>query len=83
MVRSGSCASRPVPHPRGVRPSTGRRPPAPVTASAGRGASTMHYGQTLQSHALHFFHLSFARSAVGLRLDDGAAQHRRRGAGAP
>ena len=30
----------------------------PVTASAEAVRRLMHYGQTLQSHALHFFHLS-------------------------
>ena len=30
----------------------------PVTASADRVRRLMHYGQMLQSHALHFFHLS-------------------------
>ncbi len=30
----------------------------PVPASADRVRRLMHYGQTLQSHALHFFHLS-------------------------
>ena len=30
----------------------------PVTASADRVRRLMHYGQILQSHALHFFHLS-------------------------
>jgi len=30
----------------------------PVTASADRIRRLMHYGQILQSHALHFFHLS-------------------------
>ena len=31
---------------------------APITASADRVRRLMHYGQMLQSHALHFFHLS-------------------------
>ena len=31
---------------------------APVSASADRVRRLMHYGQILQSHALHFFHLS-------------------------
>jgi len=31
---------------------------APVTASANAVRRLMHYGQMLQSHALHFFHLS-------------------------
>ena len=30
----------------------------PITASADRVRRLMHYGQMLQSHALHFFHLS-------------------------
>ncbi|MCK7492877.1 MAG: nickel-dependent hydrogenase large subunit [Comamonadaceae bacterium] len=41
-------------------------------AAARRGAEKirrlMHYGQMLQSHALHFFHLSLAGPAVRLRL---------------
>jgi len=31
---------------------------APLTPSAGKLRRLMHYGQILQSHALHFFHLS-------------------------
>jgi NAD-reducing hydrogenase large subunit len=42
----------------------------------------MHYGQILQSHALHFFHLSSPDLLFGFDRV-GQAQHRRRGAAHP
>jgi NAD-reducing hydrogenase large subunit len=38
----------------------------------------MHYGQILQSHALHFFHLSSPDLLFGFDSEVGTAQHRRR-----
>jgi hypothetical protein len=42
----------------------------------------MHYGQILQSHALHFFHLASPDLLFGFD-SEAQAQHRRRGRGAP
>ncbi len=44
----------------------------PVTASADRVRRLMHYGQILQSHALHFFHLSSPDLLFG--FDSGVAR---------
>ena len=44
----------------------------PVPASADRVRRLMHYGQMLQSHALHFFHLSSPDLLFG--FDSGVAQ---------
>ncbi len=55
----------------------------PVTPSALKIRRLMHYGQVMQSHALHFFHLSVARPAVRLRQRSQPPQHRRRGRSAP
>ena len=41
----------------------------PVTASADRVRRLMHYGQMLQSHALHFFHLSSPDLLFGFDSD--------------
>ena len=41
----------------------------PVTASADRVRRLMHYGQILQSHALHFFHLSSPDLLFGFDSD--------------
>ncbi|WP_342618134.1 Ni/Fe hydrogenase subunit alpha [Rhodoferax sp. GW822-FHT02A01] len=41
----------------------------PVTASADRVRRLMHYGQMLQSHALHFFHLSSPDLLFGFESD--------------
>jgi NAD-reducing hydrogenase large subunit len=43
----------------------------------------MHYGQILQSHALHFFHLSSPDLLFGFDSEVAAAQHRRRRRGPP
>ncbi len=42
---------------------------APVTASANAVRRLMHYGQILQSHALHFFHLSSPDLLFGFDSD--------------
>jgi NAD-reducing hydrogenase large subunit len=42
---------------------------APVPASADRVRRLMHYGQMLQSHALHFFHLSSPDLLFGFDSD--------------
>jgi len=46
---------------------------APVTPAADRLRRLLHYGQTLQSHALHFFHLGSPDLLFGF---DDAAAHR-------
>jgi len=47
---------------------------ARLTPTAEKVRRLMHYGQILQSHALHFFHLGLARPAVRLRCRAGAPQ---------
>ncbi len=47
-----------------------------------RSAGLMHYGQIMQSHALHFFLLASPDLLFGFDSDASAAQHRRRGRGA-
>ena len=41
----------------------------PVTATAGKMRRLMHYGQILQSHALHFFHLAAPDLLFGFDSD--------------
>ena len=50
---------------------------ATLTPTAEKVRRLMHYGQILQSHALHFFHLCCARPAVRFRFRCGEAQYRR------
>ena len=59
-----------------------------VGASAARPTAEklrrlMHFGQMLQSHALHFFHLASPDLLFGFDSRCGQAQHRRRGAAYP
>ena len=49
-----------------------------LTPTAEKMRRLMHYGQILQSHALHFFHLSSPDLLFGFDSDAGQAQHRRR-----
>jgi NAD-reducing hydrogenase large subunit len=58
----------------------GRAPVPPRPTSMRR---LMHYGQVMQSHALHFFHLASPDLLFGFDSRAGAAQHRRRGAAHP
>ena len=44
----------------------------PITAAAERIRRLMHYGQILQSHALHFYHLSSPDLLFGFGSDAGA-----------
>jgi coenzyme F420-reducing hydrogenase alpha subunit len=53
-----------------------------LTPTAEKLRRLMHYGQILQSHALHFFHLSSPDLLFGFDSDGGEAQHRRRVAAA-
>jgi NAD-reducing hydrogenase large subunit len=53
-----------------------------VTPTAEKMRRLMHYGQILQSHALHFFHLSSPDLLFGFDSEVGRAQHRRRGGAA-
>ena len=52
-----------------------------VTPSAEKIRRLMHYGQVMQSHALHFFHLASPDLLFGFDSEVESAQHRRRGAG--
>ena len=52
-----------------------------LTPTAEKMRRLMHYGQILQSHALHFFHLVVAGPAVRLRFRRRAPQHRGRRGG--
>ena len=55
---------------------------ARLTPTAEKMRRLMHYGQILQSHALHFFHLCSPDLLFGFDSDVAQAQHRRRRAGA-
>jgi NAD-reducing hydrogenase large subunit len=54
-----------------------------LTPTAEKMRRLMHYGQILQSHALHFFHLSSPDLLFGFDERRRRAQHRRRGAAHP
>ncbi len=49
-----------------------------LTPTAEKIRRLMHYGQILQSHALHFFHLASPDLLFGFDSRGGTAQHRRR-----
>ena len=49
-----------------------------LTPTAEKMRRLMHYGQILQSHALHFFHLASPDLLFGFDSDVARAQHRRR-----
>ena len=54
-----------------------------LTPTAEKMRRLMHYGQILQSHALHFFHLASPDLLFGFDAPIGEAQHRRRAAAHP
>jgi NAD-reducing hydrogenase large subunit len=78
------CGICPVSHhlaaSKALDPVVGGRP---VTATADKMRRLMHYGQMMQSHALHFFHLSSPDLLFGFDAEVRRAQHRRGGAGPP
>ncbi len=55
----------------------------PLTPTAEKLRRLLHYGQIVQSHALHFFHLASPDLLFGFESEVARAQHRRRRGGLP
>ena len=55
----------------------------PLTPTAEKLRRLLHYGQMVQSHALHFFHLASPDLLLGFESEVAQAQHRRRRRGVP